>query len=220
MKITSLRDNKRSINIYELLCAKLCSKSFMCMNSFNPHHKCTRGAQFSSHFTDEDAETQRGQVPWPRSHSQDMVKRTFPSLFLVLIDLGTQPTPTPPWRVLADPCWPSASHRVLCLHARLSASCLELLRRQFPWQPQDGSSQAAWEGDAAPTLAFVPTGSGWRGWTGGASLRVWSRGLNIGGGAWQDGEQGRGSRRARGWEVGPAWVVYSYGSGFGVAGGG
>lgn len=135
-------------------------------------------------------------------------------------DLGTQPTPTPPWRVLADPCWPSASHRVLCLHARLSASCLELLRRQFPWQPQDGSSQAAWEGDAAPTLAFVPTGSGWRGWTGGASLWVWSRGLNIGGGAWQDGEQGRGSRRARGWEVGPAWVVYSYGSGFGVAGGG
>ncbi|XP_029074044.1 R3H domain-containing protein 4 isoform X1 [Monodon monoceros] len=60
----------------------------------------------------------------------------------------------------------------------------------------------------------------WRGWTGGASLRVWSRGLNIGGGAWQDGEQGRGSRRARGWEAGPAWVVYSYGSGFGVAGGG
>ena len=132
-------------------------------------------------------------------------------------DLGTQ---SPPWRVLADPCWPSASHRVLSLHACLSASCLELLRRQFPWQPQDGSSQAAWEGDAAPTLAFVPTDSGWRGCAGGASLRVWSRGLNIGGGAWQDGEQGRGSRRARGWEVGPAWVVYGYGSGFGVTGGG
>ena len=91
-KITSLRDNKRCINIYELLCAKLCSKNFMCMNSFNPHHKCTRGAQFSSHFTDEDAETQRGQVPWPRSHSQDMVKRTFPSLFLVLIQTSLMRT--------------------------------------------------------------------------------------------------------------------------------
>lgn len=52
----------------------------------------------------------------------------------------------------------------------LSVSCPELWRKQFPWQPQDGSSQDGSEGGVAPTLAFVPIDLAWRGWAGGVYL--------------------------------------------------
>lgn len=78
----------------------------------------------------------------------------------------------------------------------LSVSWPELRRREFPWQPQDGSSQDGSEGGVAPTLAFVPTDLAWRGWVGGVSLPEWDPGLNIGEWPWNMGIKGEGTARA------------------------